>query len=555
MDRGAGREGALPASSGSAGAAPATTLSARVAAGCILAVLALAAVVRLPRVLADDFPINDGGVFYVMIGEIARDGLTLPATTSYNGAAIPTAYPPLSLFVTAALHLATGVPVLTLLRVLPVAANLATAVAVFFLARSLLGGAWLAAFAAMAWAVLPRSYEYMIMGGGLTRSFGFLWGCVAVACAHRLAVTRRVRAGAAAAVTLAMALLSHPEMGLWAAASVVLVVAARGLDRWSLWAVAALAAGAAVVAAPWWAVTLARHGLAPFVAAAGTSSWGLRPMLGLLSRWVVGETGLVPLTALAFVGAVAALARRELLLPAWLVITFAVVPRSAATPATVPLALLAAWALGELVLPRLERVFDFRAGARRALLAVAVVAPALAYTLVVSNLRRTPETWSSLRRVPPAEREAMAWVAAHLGAAERFAVVTGVETWWVDAVDAWFPALTGRASVATPNGAEWLPGGEFARRVGAHQALQRCGDAEPGCLTRWAERFGSEFSAVYVSARAAPAGSGQAAVMAGDGFAVVYAGAGATVLARRTEDEHGTARGPADAGRGGGGAR
>jgi hypothetical protein len=539
----------------SAGGAPSTARSARTTVGCILAVLALAAVVRLPRVLVDDFPINDGGVFYVMIGEIARDGLTLPATTSYNGDSSPTAYPPLSLFATAALHLATGVPVLTLLRVLPVAANLATAVAVFFLARSLLAEAWLATFAAMAFAVLPRSYEYMIMGGGLTRSFGFLWGCVAVACAHRLLLTRRVGVGAAAAATLGLALLSHPEMGLWAAASVVLVVAARGLDRWSLRAVAALAAGAAVVAAPWWAVTLARHGFAPFVAAAGTSSWGLRPMLGLLSRWVVGETGLVPLTALAFLGAVAALVRRELLLPAWVVVTFAVVPRSAATPATVPLALLAAWALGEVVLPRLERGFGLRTGARRALLAVLVAAPALAYTLVVSNLRRTPETWPSLRRVPPAEREAMAWVAAHVGAAERFAVITGVETWWVDPVDAWFPALTARASVATPNGAEWLPGGEFARRVRAHQALQRCCGADPGCLTRWAESFGGEFSHVYVSARAAPAGTRQAAAMAGDAFAVVYAGAGATVLSRRAVDDHDTARAVADAGSGGGGAR
>ena len=495
--------------------------------------------------LADDFPINDGGVFFVMIGEIAGGSLALPTATSYNDASIPMAYPPLAFYVAAAIHRAAGVPVLTLLRILPVTASLATVAALFFLARSLLGATWLATLAAMAFAVLPRSYEYMIMGGGLPRSFGFLFACIAVTCAHRLAVARCALWGVAAAVALGLAVLSHPEMGLWAAASVALVAASRGLDRWTVAAVAAVGAGAAAVAAPWWAVTLARHGLAPFVAAAHTSSWGIASVLGLLSRHVVGETGLVPLTALGVVGAVAALARRELLLPAWLGLTFAVVPRSAPTPATMPVALLAACALAEVVVPIVARRLERRRGARRGqadvagasarprpLLAAALLAPALGYTLVFSNLRRTPEEWPSMRRVPPAEREAMAWVAANVGEEAHFAVASGVRTWWVDPVDAWFPALTGRVSVATPNGAEWLPGGEFMRRVRAHEALQRCDGAEADCLSRWAERFEMRFTHIYVSKRPTGAGPLRTAAMAGDGFTVIYEGSGAAVLAR-----------------------
>jgi hypothetical protein len=533
-------------------------------------VLAVAAAVRLPRVLADAFPINDGGVFLVMIGELAGGGWALPHATTYNDASIPFAYPPLALYVAAAIHRVAGVPVLTLLRVLPAAASLATVAAFFFLARSLLGATWLATLAAMAFAVLPRSYEYMIMGGGLPRSFGFLFACIAVTCAHRLAAARRAAAGLAAAVALGLALLSHPEMGLWAAASVALVVASRGLDRRTLAALAAVAAGAAAIAAPWWAVTLARHGLAPFVAAAHTSGWGLRPMLGLLSRWVVDETGLAPLTALAFVGTLAALGRRAFLLPAWLVLTFAVVPRSAPTPATVPIALLAARALVDVVVPLLERwrnrgraALPGAPGAAgegsparlRMLLAVVVMVPALAYALVVSNLRRTPEEWPSLRRVPPAEREAMAWVAASVGEEARFAVVSGVRTWWVDPVDAWFPALTGRTSLATPNGAEWLPGGEFARRVRAHEALQRCDGAEVDCLERWADRFEMRFSHVYMSKRPTTAGPRRTSALAGDGLTVIYDGPGATVLARRGPGGGAASAGAPDPGEGGDRAR
>jgi len=520
---------------------------ARATAASLAVAMTLAAAVRLPRVLADDFPINDGGVFLVMIGEIAAGGLRLPVTTSYNDGTSPMAYPPLAFYAAAAIHRAAGVPVLALLRILPVAASLATVAAFFFLARALLGATWLATVAAMAFAVQPRSYEYMIMGGGLPRSFGFLFACIAVTCALRLAITRRALSGVAAAVALGLAMLSHPEMGLWAAASVALVGASRGLDRRMVVALAAVAAGAAVIAAPWWVVTLARHGLSPFVAAAHTSGWGLRSLLGLTNQWVVGEMGLAPLTMLAFVGALASLTRRALLLPAWLVLTFVVVPRSAPTPATVPVALLAARALVEVVVPLLARRRDRSRVAQpdapgeggavggegpHPLLATAVMAPALAYTLLVSNLWRTPADWPALRRVPPEEREAMAWVAANIDREARFAVASGVVTWWVDPVDAWFPALSGRVSVATPNGAEWLPGGEFMRRVQAHAALQRCDGSEPDCLALWQERFAMPISHVYVSRFPTAGGPPRSAAVAGEGFTVLYSGPGALVLAR-----------------------
>ncbi len=502
---------------------------------------------RLPRTLADDFPINDGGIFFVMANELADARLALPATTSYNGARIPFAYPPLALYATAAIHMTTGASVLALLRFLPLLANLGAVAVCFLLARSILGTTSRAGLAALILVLLPRSYEYLIMGGGLTRSFGFLFASVAVACAHRLFVDRRAGAGVPTAAALALAVLSHPEMGLWAAASLALVVVAGGLERRTVAVAAAVAVGAAAIASPWWVTILARHGAAPFLAASGTSAWGLRPLLGLLGRGATGEAGLAPFAILALVGLLDAVVRRDFFLPAWLVMTFAVVPRSAPTPAVVPLALLATRALADVLLPRLERLAQAataRGGAPAApgrgvprwALRAAVVAPLLGYTLVASNLRRTPEDWPSMRRVPRAEREAMRWVAANVGTDRRFVVASTSRSWWADPVDAWFPALTGRVSVATPNGAEWLPRGEFARRVRAYEALKRCAGVDPGCLDAVSERFGLAFTDVYVSkppmamgAVAAP----NAARTAGGAFTVVYDGPGATVFARR----------------------
>ena len=230
----------------------------------------MAAVVRLPRVLADDFPINDGGFFFVMINELVGAKLALPLTTSYNGGCIPFTYPPLALYTAAAVHLATGASILGLLRFLPLIANLGTAAVFFFLARSVLGTASRAGLASLTFVLLPRSYEYLIMGGGLTRSFGFLFACLAVACGHRLFVGRRTAAGVPTAVALALAVLSHPEMGLWAAATLVLVVAVCGPDRRTIVAAAFVAVGAAAITSPWLVAMLTRHGLAPFLAASNT---------------------------------------------------------------------------------------------------------------------------------------------------------------------------------------------------------------------------------------------------------------------------------------------
>ena len=43
-------------------------------------------------------PINDGGMFAVMIRDLKANQFVLPVLTSYNHAAIPFAYPPLGLY-------------------------------------------------------------------------------------------------------------------------------------------------------------------------------------------------------------------------------------------------------------------------------------------------------------------------------------------------------------------------------------------------------------------------------------------------------------------------
>lgn len=526
----------------------------------LLAALVLALVVRLPRVLATDFPINDGGIFYVMAGELSDSHLALPAETAYNQAHIPFAYPPLGVYVAAALHLVAGCSVLTLLRLLPLAANLLTVAALFFLARQLLPSPSTAGLAALLFVTLPRSYEWLIAGGGLTRSFGFLFLCLTALFGHRTLVGRHRGAVVPAGICLAFAVLSHPELGLLAAAWLLVLTAVAGLNRWTMARVAEAATVGVSLVAPWLATVLARHGLSPFHAAAGNSGFWLRGSLArLISPQATGEVGLPIVACLALLGAVVCLARRELLLPGWVLAVFVLTPRAALTPATAPLALLAALALADVVAPGLTSALAHPQRATRGehsecpgrplsgerfgrALYGSVIAVLVGYTLVVSNLARTTEGWATMRSVPRPEREAMAWVAAHTPPGSRF-VVASSATWWpADPVDEWFPALASRASVVAPNGAEWLPRGELKRREAAYAWLKGCAAVDRPCLDSLATRFGAGFTHVYVSKPAVGASSGRPGASRGHSpeLVVVYDGPGATVYARRQLESLGT---------------
>lgn len=84
------------------------------------------------------FVIHDGGMFYAMARDIQTGGYSLPVLTSYNQAQIPFAYPPLMLYLLAALNGRLHVPLLVLLRWLPPLISTLTIPVFFLLARRLL---------------------------------------------------------------------------------------------------------------------------------------------------------------------------------------------------------------------------------------------------------------------------------------------------------------------------------------------------------------------------------------------------------------------------------
>ena len=507
----------------------------------------LALLVRLPLFLTTDFPLNDGGFSLSMIQDLLASHLRLPAFTTYNGGSIPFVYPPLGLYVAAVLARIGMADPVALVRYLPLLVNLATVAAFCFLALEVLGQSRATILAALLFPLLPFSFQWVTMGAGVTRTFGFFFAVLAATFAHRFAVRGGTRPAVLATIAASAALLSHLEGGVFALASMALFVLLYRRDRSGFAHLLAIALGVASLTAPWWGLVLARHGLAPFVGASGTSGWSdtfFVTFFVTVGTFVLTAEPLLSLSGvLAAVGLFAELARGRWLLPAWTFVTLVVVPRSAHTSLTVPLGLAAGVALGEVILPALQTlskagvngsagVGGKQVGRFRRVLPVAFTIWVLGYGLL-SNAVNFSLGRAGTRCLAPTERSAMAWVAEHTAATSTFVVISPVASWSTDAALEWLPTLGARRCLNTPQGAEWLPAGEYGRRQELYSDLKSCNDL--ACLEKTAARAGVRFTHVYFSKAQtgpAPVADLWAAMRQAKGWRLVFDNGGASVFGR-----------------------
>ena len=431
-----------------------------------IAVISGALVRGLPF-LGTDFPLGDGGLFATMIGDISANGLVPPPFTSYNGGGLPFAYPPFAFEFAAILQSALGISTLDLLRVVPIIVSVATIPACYLFLRRLMDDETSAALATVAFAVAPRSYAWLIVGGGLTRSFGLLFALLALWQAIGLlqhgGQRRAIITGALAGLTA----LSHLSAAVFLAATAI-ILAWRYRHAMPLGGVAMALGVAFVVAGPWQLLVISRHGFGPLVAAGGSRIADLPAAIAqFLYLRFTDEFLLVPIAILGAIGLIIAVLAGPRWIAVWLVSLFVLTSGDATTYAMVPWAVLVALAVKSFIWP----------------LATTRLRPVLA--IATLGLAIIGSSWSSLsvisplHSVPPATRAAMSDARAELTAASRVLVVSG-SPWGLDSTAEWFPMLSGRRSVATVQGNEFAPGGQWNRAIAQAKALEDCSERRSG---------------------------------------------------------------------------
>lgn len=459
-----------------------------------LGAMCIGGLVRFSFVVTESFPLNDGGLFYLMTQELQRAGYRLPAYTAYNEAGLPFAYPPLGFYLAGLLDAAGPWSLLHVFRWLPAALSILTIAAFCALAHDLLREERTVAAAALAFALLPRSFCWSIMGGGITRSLGFLLAVLAVQQAYRLYTRREARYIATTAILAGCTALAHLEMAILVACSSAIFFLAHGRSRRDVLRSAAVAGGVLAVSAPWWATVILRHGLAPFLAAADDGANLLGGVTRLAFLLLTAEPYFPLLGLLSLLGALLCVAQRRLLLPIWVMVLFLLDPRSAHATASVPLALLAGIGLVEVVLRTVEKHARAASGSVPPLAVIGVGGFAAIYALVAALV---PEG-RLLTALSAEEREAMAWVTEHTPPGSTFVVVTG-DRWPQDRSSEWFPVLAERRSVATVQGMEWSEG--FSDTIERSEALQECASEGLECLEAWAAEHQVSFTHLYVAKR------------------------------------------------------
>ena len=450
----------------------------------VAAVLALAGILgvlaRALPVMQSGFPLNDGGLLASMIEDLAKNGLLIPATTSYNGGGLPFAYPPLALELGAILHLL-GTPTLWILHWLPLVISCLTIPAAYLLFRELLEAPD-AAVAILFFAVIPRSYIWMISGGGLTRSLGFLLALLALWRIARYLSGGRISVAIQGGVLAGLALTSHLEAAvLVAIGAVVLMLHSRQWHRIGWLLAAALVA--ALVASPWLVPVLVNHGTAPFQSASASRVEYLpTSLLQLLSLQFTEEAYLALGSLLGIVGLVWALLRGMYWPLGWLVAIFLLVVGGAPTYAMVPWAVLVSVSVVHVVGPHV------RANLRPASLSIAAV------TVLLSGVWSGQSPISPLSSLRPEIRQAMAFVRTQPGP-QTYLLVTGVP-WGLDKTAEWFPYLTGKTSVATVQGFEFAGAEEWSRRTDVAKQVQDCAIQGVECIAALQDSVA--FAAVFI---------------------------------------------------------
>jgi hypothetical protein len=415
--------------------------------------------IRLGPSLPAVFPLNDGGLFYAMMRDLRANGYALPAFAHYNGVAIPFAYPPLGFYVTSLLADLFRANLLDVMRWLPPLVSALTIPAFYLLARGFSPSRTTAALATLIFALIPRAFAWQIMGGGVTRSFGFLFAILTLACAHRLftAPTRRILAWTS--ICAALTVLTHPEAATQAAFAALLLFLFFDRSRVGLIRALMVAGLTFILTAPWWGLVVARHGIDPFLAAssavrAASISWIARPFL-LFQFQFTEEPFLQVIAVLGLIGAFLHLTKRDAFLPAWLGLAFLFEPRSAPQTIAIPLSLLAATALADLILPRLTRTSDNDSleGLLNGRNARAFFG--FLFVTMVMGAYFTSNRIAQEYTLKSADLQAMQWVQTNTPEDSVFVIVTG-ERPLFDAVSEWFPVLADRVSSATAFGYEWM---------------------------------------------------------------------------------------------------
>jgi hypothetical protein len=471
----------------------------------------MGAFLRLRYLSVSNFPLNDGGMFYAMIRDLQQNGFHLPPVTTYNNASIPYAYPPLSFYAVGLLNQYLHFDLLQLFRIYPLVYNLISIPLVYLLVRELSKSNQMVSLIATAfYASLVSSFEWLIIGGGLTRSPAHTYFIAAMTLYLVFLRTGRKKYFAFSAVCAALMTCHHLEYTWFLCFSLAIFTYDRKLFLKRYLAYGLYWVSIAVLSAPYWLTVVLAHGFGPFINAFSANGIQLNNTLNQFLIFIFTEENKSTfINSLAILGIFYSLiTRRDRRILVWLFITMVLGSRSFYRTVQFPAVILAAIGLEGIRAAFREiatRSAETAAGLKNLKpekTADLLMALFLVFALLHPFLIRFYQSFSPdpvLSSITKPELQAMDWVKQNTDPANKFLIIDPASDWFVNQVGEWFPALTERSTVDTVQGSEWLPDKAYYRQYDRYLQLQKCFTTGMGCLQEWMKQSDTRMDYLFIT--------------------------------------------------------
>lgn len=474
----------------------------------LMLTFAIGFAIRTFFVVRASFPLNDGGMFYKMTQELIENSFKLPLFTSYNNVNIPFAYPPLGFYVAGIFTKVLNLNLIDVFRFLPLTVTILT-IPVFFLLTKELFSKKLATISTFVFTVLPRSFIWLIMGGGMARSFGFIFSLLTLYFATKFFKIQVKKYLYYSVVFMTLTALSHLEWLTFAIYSLVFIgIYLKKMKKRpiSIKSVLLILFGTFLLSSPWWFTVWSRFGFEPYInfLKSGSVYKDFVTYPHLITLSFTDEPLLSILGSLGLVGLVLSVAKGSLFLFAWFIAPFLIAPRSSPNLVVVPLTILVAFAINQLYLLLMHGKINYLGKLRYkpkiygiilkilvSYIAIYLVASCIALSFLSEN--------SYFDSVTNEEKQAMEWIKENTNPSDKFLLITENESWGMDATSEWFPALSDRVNISTPQGQEWLPDDVFYKKVNLYFSLKNCYGKDIFCLQDVVSEENENYDYVFIN--------------------------------------------------------
>jgi hypothetical protein len=343
------------------------------------------------------------------------------------------------------------------------------------------------------------------MGGGLTRSLGFLFAILAI---REILLLYTGKDNALVVIRTAlfsgMTVLAHPETAFFVVFVAASFLLFYGVSWRKIQKSIIVALGVILCILPWIVAVTSKHGFAPFLSAGGTGhgDWlAVRALLTLNFGFENGEF-LAVYSLLAIIALVATNKKQNYFFGMLLVIGYLFFPRSGPNFLTIWIVLLAAAGLLRLLQladQSLSDAADFVTSLRSGVKGKIVFGAMLIYAVLGAFSYKYVYGKADLYLTPELV-DAFYWIEDHTNPADKILIYPSTAEhrfWWNDYISEWFPALVDRENVTTVQGSEWVPA-DYEKKVYSYRILRGCPVVGPECLEDWKEYNQQNFDILVV---------------------------------------------------------